>query len=69
MLKETTWKKANVRKDRMAYLKKTSVLENIYITICRMFSLGNIYYLNLEKTYMIFDNKKFDNKHVHRGIL
>ena len=45
--------------------KKTSVLENIYITLCRKFSLGNIYYFNLEKNPdIIFNNKKFENKNL-----
>lgn len=45
--------------------KKTSFLENIYITLCRKFSLGNVYYLNLEKNPdVIFEKTKFENKNL-----
>ena len=46
--------------------KKTTVLENLYITLCRKFISGNITYLNLEKNPdIIFYEKKLKNKNLY----
>lgn len=46
--------------------KKTTVLENFYITLCRKKVFRNLTYLNLERDPdIIFDDKKFKNKNLY----
>tara|TARA_B100000963_G_scaffold8671_1_gene6751 strand:- start:23034 stop:23843 length:810 start_codon:yes stop_codon:yes gene_type:complete len=46
--------------------KKTNVLQNFYITLCRKLVFGKITYLNLEKDPdIIFNDKEFENKNLY----